>query len=421
MERRSVWTAIATCLAAGAAACLVPGVLGRQVVLEVAGSILVASTILVFTSLLTGWPFATLSTRESPRSDARSGPARFSPDVRSTPAAGVPENFRPSPATWSGPLGPGGASESSQLPGAELVGPPAQSGGALLRLATDARGLDALPIDPSIQITRVGFGHGVREVSRPACQSLPAELRISEALRADDDFLILADLITEAELEMVLTDQRYWLPREAMFEVHTVTEKSATSVLGLLVATNYVYPQSAVRTAHSVCLPGLFGRGGIADFVHSDGSYQTDVPLIVGNPESRLGSLAFASVVLLEDDYPVARTAYYPFVRRGIRYPDDIWWHPASGAVLANSADVSNARIAFESKRPNGPGRDIFVCDFDGERQVDATRKDEIVSSTIMERVGVAFRWISDTEFECGEMVRGKSTIRRYRDPMAAN
>jgi hypothetical protein len=296
---------------------------------------------------------------------------------------------------------------------------PVEDSAAIMRLATSVYDLDDLPIENSLQILRAGYGDGVHEIVRPVHAPLSAATRLAASFRHDDQYLVPRDLFESVGLEEVLEDRQCWVPRNADLEIEAGTAES-DSVVALLIATNHVYPQSASRTVSSFSLPALFGRGGIADFVHADGSYQTDEPLIVGNEQTRLGSLAVAALICLEGHRPIVRSNYYAFVRKGIRYPDDVWWDASTGAVLANGANIAESRIAFETRRPNGSGRDIFVCDFDGDRMVDATSKEEIVSSTLIDALGHnAFRWTSAHEFECAEMVRGRPAVSQYRDPVA--
>ncbi len=51
--------------------------------------------------------------------------------------------------------------------------------------------------------------------------------------------------------------------------------------------------------------------------------------------------------------------------------------------ALCPVALISSAQFAFDSRRPNGPGTDIFVCYFDGTELFDATPKSGIYASAI--------------------------------------
>ena len=94
--------------------------------------------------------------------------------------------------------------------------------------------------------------------------------------------------------------------------------------------------------------------------------------------------------------------------RKGIRYPND-QWSPTTGRPLANQSRLIDARIAFQTRRPHGPGVDIYVCNFEDTDMINATRNADVHASAIV--AGTTgqemFRWVDENTFECADNATG--------------
>lgn len=116
---------------------------------------------------------------------------------------------------------------------------------------------------------------------------------------------------------------------------------------------------------------------------------------------------------------PVGRSAYVLAVRKGIRYPDDVWSSIETGKPITSTheADISMARFIFQSRQPNGSSTDLFVADFDGKNLCNLTYKDEIAYDGLFDDAGneVAF-WLDEQTIQYCSMRDGNRRIVKRKD-----
>jgi hypothetical protein len=124
MEQRTVVTAIASTVAVLGGGLLVPGLVNGSVALLVSGSVLLLVALLMFTSLLWGWPVVVLSTQNRLPTGVSSNDADGLPDYPTAVfPTGMRQIYRLSPSSWLGQIGPD-SPEISLRVAIELPGPP---------------------------------------------------------------------------------------------------------------------------------------------------------------------------------------------------------------------------------------------------------------------------------------------------------
>ena len=120
------------------------------------------------------------------------------------------------------------------------------------------------------------------------------------------------------------------------------------------------------------------GSHGISEYVSpGDGHLYpaTAYNELLGNGT---GAVYIVGVVEERDGEIVSRSPYYLVKRKGIRFPDDIWYSSTGGLIvplLSVPSDPVNARVAFQSSPdPVHVATDVFTSDFFGYDVKNLTR-----------------------------------------------
>jgi hypothetical protein len=109
--------------------------------------------------------------------------------------------------------------------------------------------------------------------------------------------------------------------------------------------------------------------------------------------------VAATCAIEFENDQPVHRSKFLITVRKGIRYPEDVWASNKTGKPLTSTHDIKNSRFIFQSRMPNGSSWDVFVSDFDGQNMVNLTAKDVVSYDGICNGEGdVVAEWLNERE-----------------------
>jgi hypothetical protein len=123
------------------------------------------------------------------------------------------------------------------------------------------------------------------------------------------------------------------------------------------------------------------GGHGISEYVNpGDGHLYSPTPYneLLGNGT---GAVYIVGVVEERDGEIVSRSPYYLVKRKGIRFPDDIWFSSAGGLLvpqLSIPSDPVNARVAFQSSTdPVHVATNIFTSDFFGYDMKNITRSSD--------------------------------------------
>ncbi|MGW3959355.1 caspase family protein [Amycolatopsis sp. NPDC005003] len=243
--------------------------------------------------------------------------------------------------------------------------------------------IDLLPVNDGLRVEAVSCGDGPQRkvFPRERLRTLPAAFLLGEAMAGSDlevnEFLLTRpDLFDPVEIEElvrsggVLPDSAevFAFPHEMV--VSGVRDEPRHRIAVYLI-TDVAYLQgldSADSAAFSVLC--LLDNGGIVPFVAEEPG--TGRFLV----RSRHGTAGLVVAVAYDGTTAVARSRYTAVLRMGIRHQDDLWADGRTGQPFLAARPGEEPRFAFQSKQPNGLGRDVFVADLDGERMIDLTFKD---------------------------------------------
>ncbi|WP_040713027.1 hypothetical protein [Nocardia takedensis] len=200
------------------------------------------------------------------------------------------------------------------------------------RYLLEAAVIEQLPVDSGIRIDRLDYGIGPQRVS-----------------------------IDTIGVEPVFLPHRFTL---------TGTKRRGATAAVFIVSDIAYLGRVTRRWSRSFTLPAELGLGGILPFLDAKAIHRNRVE--VARETGELGRLV---VVEFRSGVPVARSNHVDLLRRGILDPDDIWISRATGEPILSDEALSAARLAFQSKQPNGNSSDVFACDVDGSRLFNLTRK----------------------------------------------
>ena len=117
------------------------------------------------------------------------------------------------------------------------------------------------------------------------------------------------------------------------------------------------------------------GMGGIAAFVDRYGNLRPRSQFEIGGG---IGCVAIILAVAYDGKVPIFRSNGILVVRKGIRFPDDVWLSARTNRpICSTSGDISKGRFIFQSRESKGASCDIFVADYNGENMCNINAADE--------------------------------------------
>jgi hypothetical protein len=262
--------------------------------------------------------------------------------------------------------------------------------------------LDAIPISADLKVEGVEFGEGCRveTIAGEALAWLDPEVRLTDAGGRYDGStrFVPGERLARERAEGAAG---LLLPRLVRILGRRPDPRWEVQVY-IITDTSYLNG-AAVAGQTAFVLDGVIGKGGLAAFVNRWGSVIPRDAIEIGEG---LGCAAVFSVVGFADGVAVGRSPYFVGVRAGIRYPDDVWASPATGAPILSRPELERARFLFQSWEADGGSRDVFAADFNGGRMTNLNRDDEPALDALVDEDGQAV-----AEFIGGRRVAMASNI----------
>ena len=237
--------------------------------------------------------------------------------------------------------------------------------------------LDSLPINPQLTITSISYGEGAqqRTVNLDQLYVLSAETRFV----ADDGTrvnLVELALSQQGGLDTVSRTKQIFAP--ALITVNGRKFGEAQNYPTLV----YVYTDIPYlgrhprnQSNHSFQAICHVGMGGIAAFVDNFGDLRPRSEFEIGHD---LGCVAVIFAVSYAGRTPAFRSSGILLIRKGIRYPDDIWLSSRTGRPICSATDnISKGRFIFQSRESKGESCDIFVADYNGDNMCNINLHEE--------------------------------------------
>jgi hypothetical protein len=230
---------------------------------------------------------------------------------------------------------------------------------------------------------------------------------------------VLKNLFTDEQVKQLLTNERLHFPRDI-----TVKGKKTQphNDIAIFLCSDMPYYQGCDLSARDTFeINCRLDRGGLADFLDTKANYQTWNPYIIGNEDNRIGSIAVMVAVEFDKQQPICRSRYIVMLRKGIRYPEDIWWSKDTNKPLVSPfhSDITETRFMFQSREPSSRTTDIFVADFNGNNMRNLTEEHPDAYDGFYNDDGEEVaRWIDKTHIQYCSMVEGTRRTVIKSDPL---
>jgi len=262
--------------------------------------------------------------------------------------------------------------------------------------------LDDLPIDTKWMFHPVQYAEGaqIRSVSADRLFWLPEETRLLDEHGYRRDPAILFGKNRESRC-----DSEIFFPHEIY--VSGVKRDRNWAVL-VHICTDIPYPSDPAEEAGNVfrarCLIEL---GGIAPFVDRHGTIRPRRDLGLGGEH---GDATVIAAVAYHGGVPQCRSRYFLIVRKGVRYPEDVWLSTRTGRpICPREGDISGQRFVFQSREAKGGSTDIFVADYNGGRMCNITAHDVVAWDGFVNESGnEVVQWTEDGQVQFYSTVNGK-------------
>lgn len=265
--------------------------------------------------------------------------------------------------------------------------------------------VESLSVDGDLVINEVEYGEGsqIYNIKEDFLMYLDSKTKLPKSLNTSEEYY-LKYFFENPNKSAIFNNKKLCFPR-----VITVKGKRSkkNSVIAVYICTDIFYLQNYEYSLEDDCfeISCYLGRGGIAELVHNPFS------LDIG-----FGAVGAIVAVEFENMVPLHRSKYILSVRKGIRYPDDIWWSKKTGKPIISS---SGNRFIFQSKQPNGNSTDIFVADFNGDNIYNLTYKKETAYDGFFDDGGneVAI-WVNKNTIQYCSMDKGIKKIKKKLIPV---
>jgi succinate dehydrogenase flavin-adding protein (antitoxin of CptAB toxin-antitoxin module) len=281
-----------------------------------------------------------------------------------------------------------------------------------------------IAVHDEIKITGIEFGEGIQIESIPHDDLITlapdAELPKKFVASIGREAFAIKTLFSDEEFSELAPKHKFYCPRE--IRVHGRRSQLGTH-LALYVIADQVYFQGYARTIPNEKVSSVrcgIGRGGISDFVDRHGNFQDRNDFVVGNG---LGAMVAIVAVEFADDAPIGRSPYVIVVRKGIRYPDDIWLSNKTNKPItsADNDDISRARFVFQSRQLDFGSTDIYAADFNGSNMVNLTDDNpEAYDGFFDDNGDEIVAWINNNTIRYSSMRDGQREVIEKVDPGAA-
>jgi hypothetical protein len=277
--------------------------------------------------------------------------------------------------------------------------------------------IEEIEVNESLTIGEIQYGEGtqIEYITENKLLSLQKDLKIPQEFVSSDGRrkCILNLLFDKSQLKALKENENAHFPSNVIIKGKTSVQDSTVAVY---FCTDTFYLNDYDKPINGYFeLACKFGRGGISAFVDNYGNYQIENRFLAGDGFGAIGLLV---VVEFKNNLPICRSPFVIGIRRGIRYPDDIWLSKETNKPLTfETEDINNSRFIFMSRQPNGSSTDIFVADFDGTNMCNLTKKNETSYDGFYDEKGnEVARWVNKEIIRYCSVKNGKREIRETID-----
>lgn len=264
------------------------------------------------------------------------------------------------------------------------------------------RDIDVLPVDTDWQFSEVTYGEGAQKIAVPGNGLfwLP-----SAHSMIDDDGNrrpLTALFSYDAASSQPLSTAEIYFPRRIL----VCGAKRRNAVVRLYACTDQPYHNDDLMDdPEGFECEALLGVGGIAAFLNRDGSFRERSETEMGNG---LGCAVALVAVAYVGRIARYRTPYCALIRKGIRYPDDVWISPATGQPVFSPAEYPQRRFLFQSRESKGGSTDMFAANLNGTMMVNLNEGDETAWDGFVDEEGYDLVTWSDNRITFASRVTGK-------------
>ncbi|MDR0779725.1 MAG: hypothetical protein LBF16_03395 [Pseudomonadales bacterium] len=243
--------------------------------------------------------------------------------------------------------------------------------------------LDLLPVAENWRFQEIRYGEGVQSAGVAGSRLLWLE-STRQMLDSAGMLRPLTGGFPESgdALEGMAREWEIFFPRRVVI----VGSKERDTAVRLFACTDMAYPQGLDdNPGDTFSAEALLGRGGLAAFMERSGALFTRTHGEIGNG---YGCAVALIAVAYRHRHPVYRSPYCMVIRKGIRYPDDVWLSPATGRPVLSGNDPASARFLFQSREAKGGSTDMFAANFNGSGLVNLNADDESAWDGFVDEAG---------------------------------
>jgi hypothetical protein len=136
------------------------------------------------------------------------------------------------------------------------------------------------------------------------------------------------------------------------------------------------------------------------------------------------GGIGILVAVEFDGEHPMCRSRYIVIVRKGVRYPDDIWFSKRTNNPITQPGhtDLSEARFVFQSREPYSASFDIFIAKFDGTSMYNLTEDNHAADDSFFDSEGnEVVEWVDEKRIRYSSMQGGVRKTVIGIDPLYKN
>jgi hypothetical protein len=204
------------------------------------------------------------------------------------------------------------------------------------------RHIEEIEVDESIAVNAIAYGEGtqIETIGEHELLTLQKEVKLPQEFTA---------LFNEQQLQMLRDNGRLHFPRNITVRGQRSHQDTTVAVY---ICTDTFYFQEYDRPNNDmfeVCC--VLDRGGIAAFVDKYGNLQKKGKFPFGDEFGGVGAIV---AIEFRSSQPICRSRFVIVIRRGIRYPDDIWLSARTNRPITSvvNGDITKSRFIFQSRQP---------------------------------------------------------------------
>lgn len=284
---------------------------------------------------------------------------------------------------------------------------------------------DKLAINDALHFTAIRYGSGpqAETILPEQFLFLPETTRLADSkqwVEFDRGYrYVIKSLFSPEERAAVCCDGAIHVPQKIVVCGRKTDSRHWVSVVRVA-DIRYVEGEAESGEDVNFELDCLNDRGGLAAFLDAKGAYQTWNPYICGDATNGVGSVGILVLIEWDGETPLYRSRYLVIVRKGIRYPDDVWWSTKTQSALLSptAGPIEKRRFIFQSREAQGGSTDVFIADFDGRNLCNVSADNPAAYDGFYDDEGnEVVAWVDDKHVRYCSMKNGTKRLTIKIDP----